>query len=569
MGKTDFDPGENTVNRTSASLYGDAYVAKYNTSGQFQWVNTFGGSSYNRGNDIAVDKRGNVYVTGNFSDITDFDSGAGIANRTTSGGSDAFLVNYDTDGNFKWVNTFGGNTNHDDGISVAVDPANNIYVTGRFADIADFDPSANTAERTSIVGSDDIFLVKYTAQGNFLWVNAVGGSEFDFPLGVATDGNGNPFVTGYFKGTVDFDPSANSASRTSYGAEDIFLAKYNAQGGFLWVNQIGGPVTANPISSGYDVATALLVDAAGNAYIGGRFTSTVDFDPSGNTSTLTSVNVVPATGGFVAKYTTDGNYGWAIPLGENGAGNIADLAQGINGQLVVGGTMNFAGDIDPSASTSNVTGGFVASYTAQIPAITVTNITTTSPPPMGSPFNAGTGVSVDYTITNYTAVSPNVFTAQLSDAMGSFASPIDIGNVTSLVGGTITALLPANLSPGTHYRIRVVASNPNTVGRDNGSDLTINSPLSLSASNLTINGTLTLGAANCPARLTGLGWGKAFVFTGPGGYAFSNAFRNFILGGTIEARDIRLPGIYTLTVYGNPDQTPVTYSITITGQGCP
>jgi hypothetical protein len=93
----------------------------------------------------------------------------------------------------------------------------------------------------------------------------------------------------------------------------------------------------------------------------------------------------------------------------------------------------------------------------------------------GSPFCVGGGdaasVSVPYTITGaFTA--GNIFTAQLSNASGSFASPTSIGTLSSTVAGTITASIPAATVAGTGYRIRVVSSTPAISGSDNGSNLT-------------------------------------------------------------------------------------------------
>jgi hypothetical protein len=92
---------------------------------------------------------------------------------------------------------------------------------------------------------------------------------------------------------------------------------------------------------------------------------------------------------------------------------------------------------------------------------------------VGSPFCQNTAVSVPYTITG--VYNPgNQFTAQLSDASGSFASPTTIGSVASVTAGSIAATLPTLLTTGTQYRIRVVSTNPVIIGSDNGSNLTIN-----------------------------------------------------------------------------------------------
>ena len=97
----------------------------------------------------------------------------------------------------------------------------------------------------------------------------------------------------------------------------------------------------------------------------------------------------------------------------------------------------------------------------------------------GSPFCAGAAVNIPYTISG-TFTAGNIFTAQLSDATGSFASPVAIGTLTSTNAGTINATIPFTTASGTAYRVRVVSSNPATTGSNNGANLTINA-LTLSA----------------------------------------------------------------------------------------
>lgn len=101
----------------------------------------------------------------------------------------------------------------------------------------------------------------------------------------------------------------------------------------------------------------------------------------------------------------------------------------------------------------------------------------------GSPFCAGAAVNIPYTISG-TFTAGNIFTAQLSDATGSFASPVAIGTLTSTNAGTINATIPFTTASGTAYRVRVVSSNPATTGSNNGANLTINA-LTLSAPVLT------------------------------------------------------------------------------------
>ncbi len=117
-------------------------------------------------------------------------------------------------------------------------------------------------------------------------------------------------------------------------------------------------------------------------------------------------------------------------------------------------------------------GLLLVSWTVLSQSVTTSAIT-------GSPFCAGAAVNVPYTISG-TFTAGNIFTAQLSDATGSFASPVTIGTLTSTNAGTINASIPFTTGSGTAYRIRVVSSNPVTTGSNNGSNLTINA-LTISA----------------------------------------------------------------------------------------
>ena len=100
-----------------------------------------------------------------------------------------------------------------------------------------------------------------------------------------------------------------------------------------------------------------------------------------------------------------------------------------------------------------------------------------------SSFCAGTAVNVPFTVTGGTYTSGNIFTAQLSNASGSFASPVNIGTLAAVSSGTVIAFIPRSTTTASAYRIRVVASTPVENGTDNGSDLTINSHSAVTITN--------------------------------------------------------------------------------------
>ncbi len=225
-GTVDFDPGSGVDIHASNGGY-DVFLSKFDSSGSFLWAKTWGGGSVDRGYFVASDGSGNVYVTGYFSFTVDFDPGSGVDNHTSNGSYDVFLSKIDSSGSFLWAKTWGG-SGIDIGYSVAPD-GSDVYVTGHFNGTVDFDPGSGVDNHTSN-GADDVFLGKFDSSGDNQWARTWGGSGSDSGYGVAADGSGNVYVTGYFNGTVDFDPGSGVDNHTSNGGNDVFLSKFFSDG---------------------------------------------------------------------------------------------------------------------------------------------------------------------------------------------------------------------------------------------------------------------------------------------------------------------------------------------------
>ena len=277
QGTADFDPGAGTYNLTSTGQK-DIFVSKLDASGNFVWAKDLGGSSNENGHSVTVDASGNVYTTGYFQGTADFDPGAGTYNLTSAGGDDIFVSKLDASGNFVWAKNMGG-AFYDDAWSVAVDASGNVYTTGYFRDIADFDPGPGTYNLTS-AGQKDIFVSKLDASGNFVWAKNMGGVSSDVGYSIAVDASGNVYTTGGFWGTADFDPGAATYNLTSSVQDDIFVSKLDASGNFVWAKNMADSSDA----VGYSIA----LDASGNVYTTGAFNGTSDFDPGPGTYNLTS-----------------------------------------------------------------------------------------------------------------------------------------------------------------------------------------------------------------------------------------------------------------------------------------
>jgi hypothetical protein len=218
----DFDPGAGTYNLTALGSI-DVFVSKLDASGNFVWAKQFGGSGGDHGEGLTLDAAGNVYTTGDFQTTADFDPGAATFNLTSAGSWDIFVSKLDASGNFVWAKGM-GSPGGDHGLDIAVDAANNVFSTGSFSQTADFDPGPGVNNITT-VGSDDIFISKLDASGNFGWAKSIGSTGQDFGFSISLDAGGSIYTTGSFSLTADFDPGPGTYNLTSVGIEDIFVSK--------------------------------------------------------------------------------------------------------------------------------------------------------------------------------------------------------------------------------------------------------------------------------------------------------------------------------------------------------
>ena len=202
----DFDPlgtsgTQHAWCKASGTDSNDAFLCKYDPSGNFQWVRTWGGSLGDEAYSVAVagDGSGFVYVVGDFSSPTiDFNPAGPSdihANTTADGWFDAYLCKFSTSGVFQWAKTWGG-IGYDDCCAVTTDASGDIYAAGMFGSpICDFDPGSGVFNLSAHTTSPpymivDAFLSKFDSAGNFKWARAWGGSGQDVAEGVAVDGTG-------------------------------------------------------------------------------------------------------------------------------------------------------------------------------------------------------------------------------------------------------------------------------------------------------------------------------------------------------------------------------------------
>ncbi len=252
-----------TLNNAIIS-HGDAdiFIAKYDQNGNMLWIRTAGGDSYDSSSRIDIDKDGNLYVCGDFSSIANFEN----ATIQSKGSFDVFIAKYSQEGEFKWVNSAGGNGS-DRGKSLSVDSDGNIFITGSFANTAFFDDFQITSK--GLEGTANAFIAKYNNKGMASWAKSAGGSDSAVGYGIATDFYGNCIVTGYFNGRAYFD-ELELVAPYGHGA---FFSKYRSDGKIIWVQKAIGS-KYNDQADGDDI----VVDHSDNPVIVGTIKGTINFN---------------------------------------------------------------------------------------------------------------------------------------------------------------------------------------------------------------------------------------------------------------------------------------------------
>jgi hypothetical protein len=332
-GAADFDPSNNSESLAPGSLSEDIYIAKYDASLNFIWARKFSTGGSGTPYSLATDASNNIIIGGDKS----------------SNNRDGFVSKYDANGNLTWSISIGG-TNKDVVYGVQTDDAKFIYVTGYFSNTVDFDPGAGTYTLSS-KGGRDIFLAKYDSTGKLRWAFNTGG-----PISTAYEEGGQDiaisgadiYLTGNFEGLADFDASAGTGTLQSNGSLDMFIAKYDTSGSFIWAKSMGS-------NNKHDFSYALDLDASDNIYITGGFEETVDFDPSAASFTLASLSVL-AQDIFVAKYNSSGLFQWAFQVGGNTSvdDHAFDIDVTPSGDIYICGEVWGPADFDPSPATYNI-----------------------------------------------------------------------------------------------------------------------------------------------------------------------------------------------------------------------
>lgn len=346
-GVIDFNAGPGTATLNSNGMAA-GFVQKLNTNGDFLWVKKIGSTSQSAlATALALDNSGNVYVTGYFYSTVDFDPGAGVANLTSLGGPDVFVMMLDTNGNFVWVKQFGG-VGTQISQSLAVDGSGNVSVVGIFLDTADFNPGTDVFNMSPSSYSD-IFITKLNSNGDFIWSKQIGNTDPDSGIEDIVahniDAEGNIFITSSFYQTIDADPGSEVLNLTSTGNTEVFILKLDLDGSFVWVKTVG-----STFSSGYVTSRDIEVDDESNILIAGQYGASADMDPGPGLLQYVSTGY----DSYILKLDSEGNFVWVRTV--TGTSNDAAFALATNssGDCYVTGYFDENADFESGPNTTSL-----------------------------------------------------------------------------------------------------------------------------------------------------------------------------------------------------------------------
>lgn len=344
-GVIDLDPAATTNTVQTKGMY-DIYLAKYNQTGQMLWGFSIG-SDQNEGTNsqVITDVAGNIYLSGTFRDTMDVDPGLSVNNIISNGGFDFFYAKYNSVGQLVYGYSI-GSANDDWCYDIKLDNSGNIYLCGNIGGITDFDPSLSTSSYSTSSTSNP-FLAKYNSLGQYQWADVILSGPFSLAYCLTIDNLGDIGLSGAFSGVTDFDPSISTVTLSAFSTSDLFVAKYNSLGQYLWAFNVGNP-TGN--SGSYDIVH----DSGNNLYVTGfLFGGPHDFDPSPSTQTLSAPGF-PADL-FLAKYNGAGQYQWAFSAGSpSGDENPSSICFDGSSNVYICGSYQYTVDFDPSPAVANL-----------------------------------------------------------------------------------------------------------------------------------------------------------------------------------------------------------------------
>lgn len=326
----------------------NAFLVKFSPSGSRLWATYYYGQEDNCSS-VATDAAGNVFLAGATNGTFGIATIGGFR-EYACGGTDAFLVKFNSAGNRLWATYFGG-SNIDRCFSVATDKTGNVYIGGYTA--SDTGIASAGAYQSALSGANDAFIAKFSNAGARLWSTYYGGTNIDLGFAIAIDTSGNPYLCG---GTFSTNGIATTGAMSSFnsGGEDAFVVKFNSAGSRLWGTYFGGGNT--------DEARSVAIDASNNVYLAGFTDASSGLATSGAWQTSYGGGTQD---GFLLKTDSTGARLWSTYYGGTGRDQALALATYRNSMVYLAGyTGTTTGFTTTGAPQTTYGGGYSDAYLA-------------------------------------------------------------------------------------------------------------------------------------------------------------------------------------------------------------
>lgn len=293
---------------------------------------------------VLVDDTDNVYLVGSFT------GPIAIAGETAdpidgAPGVTTYVAKFDSGGEFLWWNALPLHAN-----DAALTPAQDVVVTGTFQGAQDMDPGPGEAVVEAAHGVDSV-VVELGGDGAFVQAFTIGGDHDQSATAICTDDSGHVYVTGSFAGMTDFDPTPAVTAVSPAGATDSFVAKYDADGGLVWVRTFAG---ANAAASAAPAGIA--VDRDGAVVSCGQFSGSYDFDPGESVHIESAAHNGPGgRDGYIAKLDAGGAFVFCASIGGDGDDEARAVAIDGASNILVAGYFSATADLDPGPGVDEYT----------------------------------------------------------------------------------------------------------------------------------------------------------------------------------------------------------------------
>ena len=309
----DIDPGPGITNISADPGNPNLIICKYNSIGEFQWVQQFSG--FNGGGllngSIEVDDYGNCYAGGTLAGSVNFNHDEPIP-YNLSGNMSQFISKIDSSGNVLWVKKFGGSS-YTKGIKdMKMDNSDNLVIIGDFTQWNDYDPGPGNVDYYC---NDCVFNIKIDSSGSFIWglhfASDVGSAD-QSASALVIDSLNNIYQVGQFNGGIDFDPGPGIVDTFAIGSvntQDSYIVKLDSNGTYLWHGVIVDPYNGG---GGSTVAVDIDIDSEGYIYSTGIVESTYDpisLSPFGDTNYVSFIGRIE----FINKIDPVGELVWVHP----------------------------------------------------------------------------------------------------------------------------------------------------------------------------------------------------------------------------------------------------------------